>query len=109
MAPIRRYWSQPTSENREAIRKGLILGGMRREYSSGIPNPEVIAPEGYTLDAALMAHEKLNFHPLVNTATTTISRGGLLKFLAATGHSARIEVLAAAEKPRLHLRDFLPI
>jgi len=61
------------------------------------------------LDAALMAHEKLNFHPLVNTATTTISRGGLLKFLAATGHSARIEVLAAAEKPRLHLRDFLPI
>jgi pimeloyl-ACP methyl ester carboxylesterase len=28
---------------------------MRREYSVGIPNPEVIAPEGYTLDAALMA------------------------------------------------------
>jgi pimeloyl-ACP methyl ester carboxylesterase len=54
-APIRRYWSQPTSENREAIRKGLNLEGMRREYSSGIPNPELIAPEGYTLHAALMA------------------------------------------------------
>ena len=54
-APIRRYWSEPTSENREAIRKGLNLEGMRREYSSGIPNPELIAPEGYTLDAALMA------------------------------------------------------
>jgi pimeloyl-ACP methyl ester carboxylesterase len=54
-APIRRYWSAPTSENREAIRKGLNLEGMRREYSSGIPNPELIAPEGYTLDAALMA------------------------------------------------------
>ena len=60
MAPIRRYWSQPTSENREAIRKGLNLGGMRREYSSGIPNPEVIAPEGYTLDAALMARPGKN-------------------------------------------------
>jgi Ala-tRNA(Pro) deacylase len=48
------------------------------------------------LDAALLAHETLNFHPLVNTATTTISRDGLLKFLAATGHTPRIEVLCAA-------------
>jgi Ala-tRNA(Pro) deacylase len=48
------------------------------------------------LDAALMTHEALNFHPLVNTATTTISRDGLLKFLDATGHAPRIEVLAAA-------------
>jgi pimeloyl-ACP methyl ester carboxylesterase len=54
-APIRRYWSQPTTENREAIRKVLNLEGMKHEYASGIPNPEVIAPEGYTLDAALLA------------------------------------------------------
>jgi Ala-tRNA(Pro) deacylase len=46
------------------------------------------------LDVALMAHEALNFHPLVNTATTTISRDGLLKFLAATGHEPRIEILS---------------
>jgi Ala-tRNA(Pro) deacylase len=43
------------------------------------------------LDAAMMAHEVLNFHPLVNTGTTTISREGLLKFLQATGHVPRIE------------------
>jgi pimeloyl-ACP methyl ester carboxylesterase len=54
-APIRRYWNEPTLENREAIRKVLSLEGTRREYASGMPNPEVIAPEGYTLDAALMA------------------------------------------------------
>jgi pimeloyl-ACP methyl ester carboxylesterase len=54
-APIRRYWSEPTAANREAIRKVLNPEGMRREYASGIPNPEVIAPEGYTLDAALLA------------------------------------------------------
>ena len=54
-APIRRYWSEPSDENRDAIRKVLNLAGMRREYSSGIPNPEVIAPEAYTLDAALLA------------------------------------------------------
>jgi Ala-tRNA(Pro) deacylase len=42
------------------------------------------------LDAAMMAHEVLHFHPLVNTATTTISRDGLVKFLEATGHRPRI-------------------
>jgi pimeloyl-ACP methyl ester carboxylesterase len=54
-APIRRYWEHPVSENREAIRKGLNAEGIRHEYGVGIPNPEVIAPEGYTLDAALIA------------------------------------------------------
>jgi Ala-tRNA(Pro) deacylase len=43
------------------------------------------------LEAGLMAHETLNFHPLHNTATTTISRNGLLRFLEATGHKPRIE------------------
>jgi len=54
-APIRRYWSHPSAENRDAIRKGLNAEGMRREYGVGIPNPEMIKPEGYTLDAALLA------------------------------------------------------
>ncbi len=48
------------------------------------------------LDAAMMANEVLNFHPLVNTGTTTISRGGLLKFLEATGHAPRIEPVSTA-------------
>ena len=54
-APIRRYWNQPTLENRNAIRQALTAEGMKREYSVGIANPELIAPEGYTLDAALLA------------------------------------------------------
>ena len=53
--PIRRYWSNPSPENRETLRKGLTAEGIRHEYSVGIPNPDLIAPEGYTLDAALMA------------------------------------------------------
>jgi Ala-tRNA(Pro) deacylase len=48
------------------------------------------------LDNALMAHEALNFHPLVNTGTTTISRDGLLRFLEASGHPPRIEPVSAA-------------
>jgi Ala-tRNA(Pro) deacylase len=48
------------------------------------------------LDAAMMAHETLNFHPLVNTMTTSIGRDDLVRFLAATGHAARIEPVAAS-------------
>jgi Ala-tRNA(Pro) deacylase len=48
------------------------------------------------LDAAMMAQDVLNFHPLENTGTTTISRDGLLKFLDATGHRPRIEAVSAA-------------
>ena len=53
-APIRRYWSNPSSGNRETLRKALSPEGIRREYSSGIVNPDLITPEGYTLDAALI-------------------------------------------------------
>ena len=37
------------------------------------------------LDAALLRHETVNFHPLTNTATTAVSREGMLAFLAALG------------------------
>jgi len=53
--PIQRYWQEPTLEHRNAIRSGLTLEGMRHEYSVGIPHPGLIKPEGYTLDAALLA------------------------------------------------------
>jgi Ala-tRNA(Pro) deacylase len=43
------------------------------------------------LDAAMMEHATLNYHPLVNTMTTSIRREDLVKFLDATGHSPRIE------------------
>jgi Ala-tRNA(Pro) deacylase len=35
------------------------------------------------LDQALLDHEVVNFHPLTNAATTTVSRDGLLSFLKA--------------------------
>jgi len=53
--PIQRYWREPTLEHRSAIRAGLNLDGLRHEYSVGIPDPTLIKPEGYTLDAALLA------------------------------------------------------
>ncbi len=48
------------------------------------------------LDEALLAHEVLNFHPLVNTATTSISRDDFLRFIAVCGHQPRCMMLADA-------------
>lgn len=42
------------------------------------------------LDANLMEHERVNFHPLVNSMTTGVSREDLVKFLRATGHDPQI-------------------
>lgn len=41
----------------------------------------------FIADAALMGFDTVNFHPLVNTATTAISQSGLRQFVAATGHA----------------------
>lgn len=46
------------------------------------------------LDAAMMDHATLNYHPLVNTMTTSITRGDLIRFLEATGHPPRIAPVA---------------
>jgi Ala-tRNA(Pro) deacylase len=48
------------------------------------------------LDEPMMAHDVLNFHPLVNTMTTSIARDDLVKFLESTGHQPRIERLSDA-------------
>jgi Ala-tRNA(Pro) deacylase len=48
------------------------------------------------LDAALLEHATLNFHPLNNTMTTAIGRDDLLKFLEATGHKPRVERVSGA-------------
>jgi Ala-tRNA(Pro) deacylase len=39
----------------------------------------------FVLDAGLAAADPVNFHPLVNTATTAISQGDFRRFLAALG------------------------
>jgi Ala-tRNA(Pro) deacylase len=45
------------------------------------------------LDAAMMEHATLHYHPLRNTMTTTIARDDLVRFLTATGHEPRIVTL----------------
>jgi pimeloyl-ACP methyl ester carboxylesterase len=52
---IRKYWSEPTAENRGVLRKSILtLEGTRWQYTHGVSNPESVPPESYTLDAALL-------------------------------------------------------
>lgn len=46
-------------------------------------------------DEALMRHDIINAHPLTNTATTSIARDDLLRFVEATGHEKLTLKLAA--------------
>ncbi len=53
--PIRTYWSAPTPENREVLRQNILtFDATRWQYTHGVANPDAVAPESYTLDAALL-------------------------------------------------------
>lgn len=53
--PIRRYWAEPTAKNRDVVRDALLtFEGTRWQYTHGVAHPEMVAPESYTLDAALL-------------------------------------------------------
>jgi Ala-tRNA(Pro) deacylase len=45
---------------------------------------------GVVLDEALLAHDPVNCHPLVNTMTTAISARDLVRFLESEGHPPRL-------------------
>lgn len=47
------------------------------------------------LDADMMRHDRLNYHPLENTATTNIGRDDLVRFIRACGHAPKILPVAA--------------
>jgi Ala-tRNA(Pro) deacylase len=50
-------------------------------------------PVRVVLDEAMLTRDPLNYHPLVNTATTAVAPGDLLRFLQACGHEPRILAL----------------
>jgi Ala-tRNA(Pro) deacylase len=49
----------------------------------------------FVLDRTLAEADLINFHPLTNTATTTISRDGFAKFLSSLGVRAMVVDFAA--------------
>ena len=53
--PIRKYWEAPTDKNRTALRGFLTPETTQWQYTHGVADTERVAPDGYTLDSALMA------------------------------------------------------
>ena len=53
--PIQRYWTEPTSKNREALRNFLTPEATKGQYTHGVQDESLVAPESYTLDSALLA------------------------------------------------------
>ena len=53
-SPIQKYWREPSVENRNALREAFSLDGIKEQYIT-TPHPELVKPEGYTLDAALIS------------------------------------------------------
>jgi pimeloyl-ACP methyl ester carboxylesterase len=54
-APIRKYWAEPSAANRQVVHDAVLnYEGTRFQYVHGVSNPDSIAPESYTLDAALL-------------------------------------------------------
>ena len=53
--PIRKYWAEPTAENRDVLRRNILtVEGTRWQYTHGVGDPDSVPPESYTLDAALL-------------------------------------------------------
>jgi pimeloyl-ACP methyl ester carboxylesterase len=54
-APLRAYWANPKPELREPLRSRMTLDGVKAAYFQGVPDPNMIEPESYSLDAAILA------------------------------------------------------
>jgi Ala-tRNA(Pro) deacylase len=110
-----RMWLVTAEEDRPIDLKalGAALGASGR-VSFGSPErlmrhlgviPGAVTPFGlandtdgrvrFVLDAGLMRHATLNFHPLTNEATTALARADFLRFMEAIGHAPHLLALPA--------------
>jgi pimeloyl-ACP methyl ester carboxylesterase len=48
--PMQQYWADPSPANREALRAMVAADFTRFQYTHGVGDPALIAPEAYTLD-----------------------------------------------------------
>lgn len=54
-APVRAYWADPSAANRQAIRDALLsVDAIGWQYLSGVPEPDLVAPEAILLDNMLL-------------------------------------------------------
>jgi pimeloyl-ACP methyl ester carboxylesterase len=49
---LRRYWSDPSAQNRDALRPLLTLGTTQFQYLNGVPDASLVSPDNWTIDQA---------------------------------------------------------
>ena len=52
--PIERYWREPTDANRQVLRQLLTPESIRWQYTHGVPDTSLVAPDGSDLDSYYM-------------------------------------------------------
>jgi len=52
--PIKAYWADPTADNAVPLRGLLTLDATKWQYTNGVRDPEVISPDNWTVDQALL-------------------------------------------------------
>ena len=53
-APIKRYWADPSQENRDALRGLVTLATTTFQYTDGMAHPTRISPDNWVVDQALL-------------------------------------------------------
>jgi pimeloyl-ACP methyl ester carboxylesterase len=53
--PIQKYWQDPSPANRAALRDFLKPEATKWQYTHGVSDTSLVAPEAYALDSALLA------------------------------------------------------
>jgi pimeloyl-ACP methyl ester carboxylesterase len=53
-ASLRKYWNDPSEENRNALRSPSNAAAIQWQYYTGAPDKTLVAPESYTLDQVFM-------------------------------------------------------
>jgi len=73
--PIRRYWSDPTTANRDALREIMKPLAIRWQYEHGVSDLSNVSPDGYSLDAFYMARpdsEEIQFDLALDYASNVV-------------------------------------
>jgi pimeloyl-ACP methyl ester carboxylesterase len=53
--PIKAYWQDPSSANRDALRAFLVPEATRWQYTHGVPDATMVSPDGQNLDNFYLA------------------------------------------------------
>ncbi|EPO1083704.1 alpha/beta fold hydrolase [Cronobacter dublinensis] len=71
-APIRKYWSAPTPENRSALSGFPTPASIKWQYLEGVTDPGLVSPDGYSLEGMQVlrpGNAEIQLDLLLNYAT----------------------------------------